>query len=135
MTPWYAWALFIGGPFLCAAAGAGVMWLMMARRFERALDQVWAEGVREGRYQAQLHTGSMVRDDTTTLIETGHFGRHADHTHWCPGCDAGDQTELVRAKFEAIRARLGLTPDLFPGFIDQPPARPLALPAAGEVIP
>lgn len=43
------WLFIVGGPILCAAAGAWPAWLFTRRHYERQLDTVYEDGWRQGR--------------------------------------------------------------------------------------
>lgn len=135
MTPWYAWALFIGGPFICAGAGAWVMRLYDREAMADAAATMYQAGRIDGRQEAQARIGSMLPAEPTRLIRNGHFTCPGGHQAYCPGCQADSATQWLRAKFTATRYRLGVDDDYWPGFGEETPARPLALPAGQRVGP
>lgn len=135
MTPWYAWALFILGPFICAGAGAWVMRLFDRQAMADAAESMYQAGRIDGRQEAQAAIGSMFPAGPTRLLRGGHFTCPGGHEAYCPGCQADSDTQRLRAKFAAVRYRLGPGPASWPGFGEEAPARPLAIAEAHAVIP
>lgn len=135
MTTWLGWVLVIFGPVACAVSGGWVMRRYDRRAMAAAAESMYEAGRIEGRYRAWSEMADTGHDDTTMLIDTGHFAAHSDHRHWCPGCLAGDGPEPVAVVFEATRARLGHPPEMFPRFDDHQAAWPLAPLPASAVSP
>ena len=140
MTMVVFWLVVLGGPFVCAAAGAMAEYAFMARRIGVQLDAAYAEGWEDSDARVRAYYGSLIRDaefaitpgavrsvaaavavapTLPALPAVHHEGpRHARPQQAVQG-DGPDLLIMgVRTRFDTIRMGLGLA--LPAGPVSQP---------------
>ena len=124
------WSIVLGGPVLCALAGAAFTWLALRARHERDLDDCWHEAWTKSRAYEQLQAGSMTlmlpapswptleqaRPAAVAATETlpalpappREGPRHARPDRPAQRDYFDPLIEGIRSEFDLIRVRLGL---------------------------
>lgn len=127
---WAGWLFVLGAPVLCAAAGAGLAWVILSRRHERQLDAEYEAGWYAGRdyaylsavpvdgapgaaaaATAELPAPAPVADaETLAALPALHHegGRHERPQRPAQSVDDLALIAGVRAEFDRIRIGLGL---------------------------
>lgn len=108
MNGWLGWAIVLGGPLLCAGAGAAFAWLLLYRRHERQLDEAFDEGCRQTSYELAITEEWRQPLRATPRPATPLGPRHAAPVPTVFAAWADAQVTSIRAEFARIRLAFGL---------------------------